>query len=345
MSDRRAQVIISLLVTTCFAIFCGLRWYAGQDYGAYIDIFTMVPTLGDFTLEKVAHIHGEIGYKFINSVLKTMSLESYMAVFLIALLSLYLKFYFYAKFASNVFFCVCFYLALHFYRAEFIQVRMALGLAILCLSLVYYLKNENFKFVLAVIAATSIHSICVLFLVLPAVRNFKLKYMLFLAFVLPITFSFIPLLKPVLEILAQLLNAPLLTILYNYAFNGPHGDNVLIYNLVPARHLIVVLLLILVYPRLSRLDYTNILIIKIYLTGIILSSFFMDLELLYARAIYLFDIVEPVVLCMMIYMIRNVYIRAGAFFVTSAFALILMSRNAFINSSLFEYATWLPLIV
>ena len=107
VTDRRGQLTISLFLITVFAAFCGLRWYAGNDYGAYIDIFEMVPVITEFTFNSVSHIHGEIGYKLFNSVLKSMMFENYSALFFIAWLSLFLKFFFYAKLAENVFFCVC----------------------------------------------------------------------------------------------------------------------------------------------------------------------------------------------------------------------------------------------
>lgn len=188
--DNRAQIKITFVVVTFFAIFCGLRWYSGNDYGAYIDIFQLVPKISGFNLTDVSHIHSEIGYKFINSILKTISLESYSTIFVIALVSLYLKFFFYFKLVKNVFFCTCFYLALHFFRAEFIQVRMALGLGVLCVGLIFFFKGDKLKFFVAVILATTIHSICIILLILLITRDYKLRYLLFWALALPLVFSF-----------------------------------------------------------------------------------------------------------------------------------------------------------
>lgn len=103
--------------------------------------------------------------------------------------------------------------------------------------------------------------------------------------------------------------------------------------------------LIIFYNSFRTEKELNLQIIKVYLVGIILTSFFMDVELIYARAIYLFDIVEPIVACILINKIRNFYFRNFMFFIISMFSILLMSRNAFSNPSLFEYDTWISLII
>lgn len=341
--DRKSQVKLAFIIVTIFVIFCGLRWYSGKDYGAYTDIFMMMPTLSDFYFTDMSDIPGEIGYKFLNSLFKTMLFESYSTLFFIAAFSLYLKLFFYTKLPGNVFFCICFYLALHFYHAEFIQVRMSLGLAILCLAVLCYLKKDNLKFLISVFFASTIHSVCAVFVVLLLTRYFKLKSLLTLAFTLPILFSFVSVLRPLLDLSMGLFYNSILVAVYNYAY-GVHGENVFIYNFTPLRHMVIVLALIVFYPKINELDDIKITLIKIYLIGIILSSFFMDIELLYSRAIYLFDIVEPIVLCMLIFLVRNLYLRAFAFFLASFFPLLLMSRAGLELLGLFEYSTWLHLI-
>lgn len=344
ITDRKAQIKLSFIIITIFALFCGLRWYAGKDYETYIEIYNFLPSLYSFNLASTAHIHSEIGYKFLNSLFKTFAIEAYVTLFILALLSLYLKFFFYTKVASNVFFCVCFYLALHFYRAEFIQVRMALALSILCLALLFYLKKEYFKFMIGVLVASTMHSVSIVYLVLLIMRCITLKNLLLLAFILPVIFSFFSFIKPILEVLTQLFNDSILTVVHNYALGDKHADKVNIYNLVPLRHLVIISLLILFYSKVKLLSETNVKIIKVYLTGVILTSFFMDIELLYSRVIYLFDIVEPVVLCMLIYMIRDLYVRALFFFCVSLFPLILMFRAIVDGNNLLEYSTWLGLV-
>lgn len=345
LGNRSIQLYTSLFLMLFFALFCGLRWYSGADYSSYVDIFHAVPTFDGFSGESVEYIHGELGYKWLNSFFKTIGFSYYFSFFIVAILSIYFKFHLYRKLGYNIFFCCAYYLALNFYSGEYIQIRMGLGVGILALAVLSYRDDKLYRCFFYILLATSIHSVCALFFIVFLLRFINLKTLLFFSFLFPIVFTFVPFLRAVLDVLMAVTNMPILTVLYNYAHGGVYGNPVGITNLTPARHLLITVLLIISYKNIRAENFKTLELVKIYVAGCALTSLFMDIELLYSRAVFLFDIIEPVVLCVLLSSIKDYRTRAFCFLCLIIAPLLLMVRSSLTNNNLYDYDTWLKLIV
>jgi hypothetical protein len=328
-----------------FCGFCGFRWYAGADFANYVEIYNLVPFLLDFGLENTSHIHSEIGYKFLNSLFKSLSLASYFFFFFVASLSLYLKFRFYLKYSGNVYFCLAFYLALNFITFEFIQVRMGLAIAFLCVALHYYLVNKQLKALLFILVASTIHTVSIVFLIVFFVKSIKLQYLLALALCSLFVFSILDFLGFLVPLLLNVLDLGVLKSAANYMISEQYSNKATLLNLIPLRHFMVLCWLGLSLKKLENIGDINRTLIMIYVTGVLFSSFFMGVEILYARIQFIFDIVEPVVIYLLISSRKGKHVMLFQLIIVSLLVFGLMFKGVHTSKNIYEYTTWLNLII
>ena len=155
--SKLLEVILLTIFIIALVTFIGTRGNSGADYLAYLDMFSLVPSLDNFSLDTTSQIHGEFGYLFLNSIIKTAGFEIVLLFIVIAILSIFSKFWFVFKTSSYPLLAISLYLSHYFILIEFVQVRWGAAIGLLCVCLYFFNENKKLKSLLFFFAAVSIH--------------------------------------------------------------------------------------------------------------------------------------------------------------------------------------------
>jgi len=170
--SKKFDLIFCTVILVILTLFTGLRMDSDADYSNYYQYFQLVPTLSEFSYDKVKDIHGEIGYLLFSSIFNTIGAEFYIFLSVTVFISLAGKIHFYKLYVGNAALGFCLYLCLSFVNIEFVTIRWALATTFISLGLLYkHIKNYKLS-VLFFIASICFHYFSILFILLSLI-NFK----------------------------------------------------------------------------------------------------------------------------------------------------------------------------
>lgn len=142
----------------CFCIlFFGGRYECDGDYFIYVEMYERLPCLGEsYFFDKVVSCEVELGFSFLCSLFKTMTLPP-QSIFL---LSAFLTFLFVGKsfwlVTKYPFTCMFLYLT-HFYNMPFIQIRYGVAMALVLYGCILLQEGKMRKFFFCFLGALSFH--------------------------------------------------------------------------------------------------------------------------------------------------------------------------------------------
>lgn len=141
------------------AAFVGFR-YKSVDYDSYVEIFNR-SNINNFSFPLFDAEGGTTGNEFIyatlNSVLNLLGADVAALFLLIALISIGIKFYFFAKISPYFFVSVLLFMSFSFFK-ELGQIRSALASSILLFAVAPLLERNLLKFLMVVLVAFGVHA-------------------------------------------------------------------------------------------------------------------------------------------------------------------------------------------
>lgn len=173
--NKKYQLFFLLFITSVSILFFGLRWHSGADFDGYLLIYDSVPLLGGFNLGSVKYIHGELGFLFVTSLIKTLGTPNFIYMFTLTCISIGLKAYFFYKESILPVFSLSLYFLFLGMTFEFVQIRYALALSFLLLSLYYLINGFKRKSVLFFLFSISFHYFTAIFVVMYFYKRLKIK--------------------------------------------------------------------------------------------------------------------------------------------------------------------------
>ncbi|NHQ85977.1 EpsG family protein [Iodobacter sp. HSC-16F04] len=153
--DKKYTNFYLALIFLLLSFFAGLR-SVDADYAVYADIFNEIPYINTFSLSTTTDIHGEIGFLFFGSIVKSLGLGFESFVFLCALVSVSLVVLSAKKLSYNPVLSLLFYFSHVFLLREMIQIRAALAVAIVLFS--FSISISVWKRVVFILFSTLFHS-------------------------------------------------------------------------------------------------------------------------------------------------------------------------------------------
>jgi hypothetical protein len=205
------------------------------DYENYVDTFYEVP---DFGKSGFADIHGEIGYLYLNTFIRTIGANHYVLFALVGAASVALSLQFFRKYTPYFLVSLLIYFSHVFLLREMIQIRAGLAIAIVMFAIPYVERRKFLPVLLIVAAAALFHSVSWLFLLLyfsyPILSSSRNQLMLLGAglvagLVLNIGF---------LEMALTMLGAP--AIVLNYLMDEQYNYSLGLVNPVLIKHFLVI---------------------------------------------------------------------------------------------------------
>lgn len=180
----------------------------GTDYFVYKGYFENTPPLAE--LQKMDyHIEYEIGFKYLNSLIKSSTSNYYwlfgvigLCTFPVLLISNY-------KYCKYPFFTMGYYMYKTFFYTNFIAMRQTIAVAIFIIAIKYIIEGNLKKYSISIILASLFHSSAVVLFFVYFVRNLKLykKNIFYILSVGGVLFVFSDILVNILESVLSIFNA------------------------------------------------------------------------------------------------------------------------------------------
>jgi len=146
-----------VLSSSILAIFSFFKYYSGNDYGNYAEVYAAIPPLLELTRDVMSSAAGEWGYVFINSVFKSLDVVVYVFIGTLSVVSIIIKSNVFFRLSLNPYICFVLYFSATFFSSEFVQYRWALALSFIFLAVFSLLKRNNYWAIFFVCIAISLH--------------------------------------------------------------------------------------------------------------------------------------------------------------------------------------------
>ncbi|MEL4340211.1 EpsG family protein [Shewanella xiamenensis] len=183
---KELKFSLSILVCCTVVIVSGLRYFSDTDYPAYYDIFVSLPKLQNLSASDIQNTYGEVGYLYLNVIVKSLGFEFFVVTIVSAFISIFGKFFFVKKLCYSTPLVLTCYLAMHFVTTEFSELRwsVATGFSFMAFCCFYYRKYYSVAFFFSL--AVLFHYSTLLLFPIVFIKRIPIKY-IFIIF----TFSFI----------------------------------------------------------------------------------------------------------------------------------------------------------
>lgn len=151
--------IIEIIILFVLIIFSGTRYrLGGWDYGIYEKVFNEVPKLNEFTINTTNSYGTEIGYLFLNSIIKTLGFNFYGFTLIHSIIFYTILYKAIKKYNINFgFFIIVFLYKLCIFNT-FVSLRQSIVLAIFFYAIEYLIKNKKIKYVICILISTFFHT-------------------------------------------------------------------------------------------------------------------------------------------------------------------------------------------
>lgn len=190
--QRNIERIVLLLII----VLAGVRKNIGFDYDSYYKIFESTSKVKNF-MEFYFHdqiIKVEIGFSFLISLLKTLSLDYNFFLLITSFFSLITLYYSIRKYSVNVMLSIGLYYSRFYFLRDMNQIRSALSCSVVLLGISFLEKKEKRKYFFIVLIASLIHKGALIFIVFYLFNNFveTSRIKLFLIFVVAYFLTMLP---------------------------------------------------------------------------------------------------------------------------------------------------------
>lgn len=350
--SRYATITSSLflMLFTCF------RYYSGEDYESYVRIFNESPLMSALSISSLSSVPAEFGYVLLNSIFKTLNIESFLFLAFVALFSVFTKTFFILKTSMLPFCAFIIYFSFVYFNSEFIQIRWALALSIIYIGLFFVLNNKVKTGVLIIAIAVMIHVLSIIPLMIVVVflvvKN-KFKDVSFLKLSVIMIFA------------GYLINVPLLIIDFIQSVSGENyfiiklagyleNSNIKIAWHVILRYIILFSVTSVFYFKVQKTNTISSIkydcVRNFYLMYSLFFSFailFVSFPILTNRIFIICDMLSAIIITNGIYSIGSYFSRRtfNCWFILICSSYWLVGSYVFYsNGHISEYKTWLHFV-
>lgn len=200
-------VIVSLFIMILFA---GLRIHVGYDYDNYAEMFKLVKLDEEIFVEPI--------FLYLIKFIQFFELNYFFFIFIIAFISILIKFKFLIKYSVFPILSVLIYYARIYLNADFGQIRQGLALGIVLFSYPYIVSQKFYKYTTLIVLASLIHAAAILFFPVYFFANKKFSKKIIIGSIsLSILISFIDLKNVLFETFNMILPGGLAFKLFYYS--------------------------------------------------------------------------------------------------------------------------------
>lgn len=290
--QKEVKQVLLWFISFALVFFITFR-YGVPDYNTYaVDIFQNVSFKNFFVSN--SDIHGEIGFLFLNGIIKQLGGSVLVLFFVVAVLSVFLTIKFYKAYTRYYLLALLIYFSHVFLLREMIQIRSGLAIAIVMFSIQYIAERKLGKFLLIVLLASLFHTICLFFIIVYILYPYFFSTrsqitLLLLGLLLGIIFNI-----TVIQKILVFFNVP--TIVMDYLEDDKYNFSLGLLNPILFKQLLV--LGILYYRReyfQKMLPYFDVLLFT-YTIGTFWFATFNSFAILSARVSTMFSNVEHVLI-------------------------------------------------
>ena len=316
--------VIMLTVYTVLSFFAGLRYDMGLDYYSYEGIFYDVAPLEDIFTGKgnFFEVHGEIGYLFLNSIIKTLGGDYTDLLLLIAFFSigvLCYSSYLYSLFPMTTIFL---YFNRFFLTRDMGQIRAGVAAALFIFSIKYIEERQLYKFLGIIIIACLFHKVAAIGIFVYFLSRFRFKNKhYYIGLIISVILGVV---IPFKELLAVFIGMD--SIIIDYAFSE-FGESLSILNPVALMQSLILILFIYFRKKIEPICYGYNTILNIYAFSTYWLFVFNQLGIIAGRVATLPATVEILILPTLIFITGNKYMRVVILLVIVLFSVTFMYLN------------------
>jgi hypothetical protein len=191
---RSLRFLFLFIATLLLVLLAGLRGDIEPDYSSYKDIFEIT---------KKYFINGgtnvEYGYLYINYILSKIGFGFQSVIFLMSIMAIIPKIFFFYKQSPNYLFSILIYYSSIFFLFDFIAIRQAITISIFMWSLFFVLEKKFIPYLLTILLGSLIHSS--ILILIPCYFIFSRNFSSYSAYILIIVCTVINFLQIKLGIL------------------------------------------------------------------------------------------------------------------------------------------------
>jgi hypothetical protein len=148
---RMLRGLFLIIIFLGLVLIAGMRWEVGPDWESYRVFFVDYEQYRDGVYINML----EPGYSLLNGMVRIFSQEYTVFLFVIAIITIGLKFLIFRKHSKIIFIVIFFYYC--YYLGDMFSVRQFTSLSVTLLSSIFIVRKKPILFLACVILATSIH--------------------------------------------------------------------------------------------------------------------------------------------------------------------------------------------
>lgn len=284
--DRRRFPIkqVTLFLFTLILLIVGFR-YASVDYFQYMRIYesiTDIGKLGWFIYEVSPLTPIESGYALLALIEKSITSSFYVFIFIIALLSISIKYYAFKVMSAFPIISILIYLSDEFFWKDMGQMRNALASSIVLVTIIYIHRSELYKYILLLVSAISMHTFAFIATPLYFLKRFNKLFYLWFSLIFSMIVAAFGGLGVWLVELGYLLGLSETSRLIKHYYYGVEGISFMGGTFI--LHVIICLSSLILWKHLTSKSEYNYLLIPMYIYGTVIMFLFIDYGIIAGRA-------------------------------------------------------------
>ncbi|CAK2012757.1 putative EpsG family protein [Vibrio crassostreae] len=283
-SSRKQDLSLALIMSFVVILTIGLR-YDGIDYDQYFYIYDNVKSFDYFSIfgydiDPMTPI--ESGFYWLALIEKSLSNHFYNFIFIIAFISVLMKFFSFEKLSPYICLSFFLYICLDWYWKDLSQIRNGIATAFCLFSLYYLYNKEKVKFLFFVFIGSLFHLSSFIMMVSIFCRYMSYRFLYFLVSI-SIIVAYFGGVGLILSELFSMLGFSSTSRIVKYAESGLYVDGISLFGGTSLFYLVTLFLLALFKDELVYKWPINRLLIKVYIVGLSLTYLFIDYGILSGR--------------------------------------------------------------
>lgn len=302
-SNQKKIFEIVILIMLC--VISGTRYYmGGSDYGIYKIVFDNIPNLEGF-VNNFTNLHEnyrtfgfENGYLFYNSLIKTLGFNFFGFTLINSIIFYVCLYKGLEKYTFNFNFVIIVFLYKLFFYNTFISMRQSITMAIFFIALKYIEEKKPLKYFMLIALASLFHNAALILFPVYFINKLEItrKKLIFLNIIFLPTLAVSFLNLPVMSLFEPVINFfenPTAIEKAENLINGTPESSIGIFHTI--EYFLIMLLIILYYKKIVKIDNHSKFIIKMFLILLPIFTLFRGYESL-TRVKDYFTLTYPILL-------------------------------------------------
>lgn len=275
MGNIKLFYILFLCISIILII--GMR-FASTDYFSYLEIYNDINSINNFNffmydLPSISDV--EIGFAILVLIEKALFGHYFIFVFIFALISNSINFYAFKRLSPYFIITIIVFLGNTFFWKELGQMRNAMSMGLILLSLIFVNEQKFYKFIVTILVAITFHFSSVVAFPLYFIRYFSKKSILFISVIISIVISYLGGLGSLLLKLSLVIGLDNSNRIVRYA-TSKYSEGISFFGGTYIVYLLPALLFICYFDQLIFKWKYNKILIPTYIYGTTLMFIFID---------------------------------------------------------------------